>query len=152
MEQPRCHSSKLQVVSASAVECVDKPRHPCGSGKPVGSNGDRRRASHAFPLSFKLSSRTRFIAFATLKCHIPSRGASSSWEPRHNGRQGDFRARPKRAAFGVAGLRYGSGQHKTNHALMSETSAGKPQPKAIPLNIYSVDCERYCLQRTICSC
>jgi hypothetical protein len=43
--------------------------------------------------------------------------------------------RPKRAASGVAGLRYGSGQHKTNHALMSETSAGKPQPKAIPLNI-----------------
>jgi hypothetical protein len=40
-----------------------------------------------------------------------------------------------RAASGVAGLRYGSGQHKTNHALMSETSAGKPQPKAIPLNI-----------------
>jgi hypothetical protein len=32
---------------------------------------------------------------------------------------------PKRAASGVVGLRrYGSGQHKTNHALMSETSAG----------------------------
>src|SRR5437879_6119463 len=44
--------------------------------------------------------------------------------------------RPKRAASGVAGLRYGSGQLKTNHALMSETSAGKPQPEAIPLNIY----------------
>src|ERR1700674_1186621 len=43
--------------------------------------------------------------------------------------------RPKRAASGVAGLRYGSGQRKTNHALMSETSAGKHQPKAIPLNI-----------------
>ena len=43
--------------------------------------------------------------------------------------------RPKRAASGVAGLRYGSGQRKTNHALMSETSAGKPQPEAIPLNI-----------------
>ena len=42
--------------------------------------------------------------------------------------------RPKRAASGVAGLRYGSGQRKTNHALMSETSAGKPQPEAIPLN------------------
>src|SRR6202140_929806 len=41
--------------------------------------------------------------------------------------------RPKRAASGVAGLRYGSGQRKTNHALMSETSAGKPQPEAIPL-------------------
>jgi hypothetical protein len=44
-------------------------------------------------------------------------------------------ARPKRAASGVAGLRYGSGQRKTNHALMWETSAGKPQPEAIPLNI-----------------
>jgi hypothetical protein len=43
--------------------------------------------------------------------------------------------RPKRAASGVAGLRYGSGLRKTNHALMSETSAGKPQPEAIPLNI-----------------
>src|SRR5258706_15323962 len=43
--------------------------------------------------------------------------------------------RPKRAASGVAGLRYGSGQHKTNHALMSETLAGRPQAKAIPLNI-----------------
>ena len=43
--------------------------------------------------------------------------------------------RPKRAASGVAGLRYGSRQRKTNHALMSETSAGKPQPEAIPLNI-----------------
>ena len=43
--------------------------------------------------------------------------------------------RPKRAASGVAGLRYGSGQRKTNHALMSETSAGKPQLEAIPLNI-----------------
>jgi len=43
--------------------------------------------------------------------------------------------RPKRAASGVAGLRYGSGQRKTNHALMSETLAGKPQPEAIPLNI-----------------
>ena len=43
--------------------------------------------------------------------------------------------RPKRAASGVAGLRYGSGQRKTNHALMSETAAGKPQPEAIPLNI-----------------
>ncbi len=32
--------------------------------------------------------------------------------------------RPKRAASGVAGLRYRSGQRKTNHALMSETSAG----------------------------
>jgi len=31
--------------------------------------------------------------------------------------------RPKRAASGVAGLRYGSGQRMTNHALMSETSA-----------------------------
>src|SRR5580704_10928924 len=30
--------------------------------------------------------------------------------------------RPKRAACGVAGLRCGSGQLKTNHALMSETS------------------------------
>src|SRR5712692_324651 len=44
--------------------------------------------------------------------------------------------RPKRAASGVAGLRYGSGQRKTNHALMAETSAGKPQAEAIPLNIY----------------
>jgi len=43
--------------------------------------------------------------------------------------------RPKRAASGVAGLRYGSGQRKTNHALMSETTAGKPQLQAIPLNI-----------------
>ena len=43
--------------------------------------------------------------------------------------------RPKRAASGVAGLRYGSGQRNTNHALMSETSAGRPRPKAIPLNI-----------------
>ena len=43
--------------------------------------------------------------------------------------------RPKRPASGVAGLRYGSGQRMTNHALMSETSAGKPQPEAIPLNI-----------------
>ena len=43
--------------------------------------------------------------------------------------------RPKRAASGVAGLRYGSGQVKSNRALMSETSAGKPQPEAIPLNI-----------------
>ena len=43
--------------------------------------------------------------------------------------------RPERAASGVAGLRYGSGQRKTNHALMSETSAGKPRPEAIPLNI-----------------
>lgn len=42
--------------------------------------------------------------------------------------------RPKRDACGVAGLRYGSDQLKTNHALMSETSAGKPQPEAIPLN------------------
>ena len=146
MEQLRCHSSKPQVVSASAVECADKPRHPC----------DRENlwvamvTAEGHPTPFRCHSNQ--IAFATLKCHIPSRGASSSWEPRHNGRQGDFRARPKRAAFGVAGLRYGSGQHKTNHALMSETSAGKPQPKAIPLNIYSVDCERYCLQRTICSC
>jgi hypothetical protein len=39
------------------------------------------------------------------------------------------------ADSGVAGLRYGSGQRKTNHALMLETSAGKPQPEAIPLNI-----------------
>ena len=31
--------------------------------------------------------------------------------------------RPKRAASGVAGLRYVSGQGKTNHALMSEMSA-----------------------------
>ena len=46
--------------------------------------------------------------------------------------------RPKRAASGVAGLRYGSGQLKTNHALMSETSAGKPRPEAIPLNIMNV--------------
>jgi hypothetical protein len=38
--------------------------------------------------------------------------------------------RPKRAASGVAGLRYGSSQHKTNHALMSETSAGKPRTSA----------------------
>jgi hypothetical protein len=44
--------------------------------------------------------------------------------------------RPERTASGVAGLRYGSGQRKTNHALMLETSAGKPQPKPIPLNIY----------------
>jgi hypothetical protein len=43
--------------------------------------------------------------------------------------------RPKRAASGVASLRYESGQRKTNHVLMSETSAGKPQPEAIPLNI-----------------
>ena len=43
--------------------------------------------------------------------------------------------RPKRAASGVAGLRYGGGQRKTNHALMSETSAGKAQREAIPLNI-----------------
>ena len=42
---------------------------------------------------------------------------------------------PKRAASGVAGLRCESGQRKTNHALMSETSARKPQPEAIPLNI-----------------
>src|SRR6266480_601071 len=28
------------------------------------------------------------------------------------------------------------GQRKTNRALMSETSADKPQPEAIPLNIY----------------
>jgi hypothetical protein len=41
--------------------------------------------------------------------------------------------RPKRAASGVAGLRYGSGERKTNHALMSETSAGKPQPKLFHL-------------------
>jgi len=34
-------------------------------------------------------------------------------------------------------LRYGSGQRKTKHALMSETSVGKPQPEAIPLNILS---------------
>src|SRR5882762_7521912 len=47
--------------------------------------------------------------------------------------------RPKRDASGVAGLRYGSGQRKTNHALMSETSADKPQPEAIPLNIYVHD-------------
>jgi len=43
--------------------------------------------------------------------------------------------RPKRAAFGVAGLRYGSGERKTNHALMSEASAGQPHPEAIPLNM-----------------
>jgi hypothetical protein len=40
--------------------------------------------------------------------------------------------RPKRAASGVAGLRYGSGQRKTNHALMSETSTWKPRPEAVP--------------------
>jgi hypothetical protein len=34
---------------------------------------------------------------------------------------------PKRAACGVAGLRSGSGQRKTNHALMSGTSAGNPK-------------------------
>jgi hypothetical protein len=43
--------------------------------------------------------------------------------------------RPKRAASGVAGLRYGSGQLKRNHALMSETSASKPQRETIPLNM-----------------
>ena len=43
--------------------------------------------------------------------------------------------RSKRAASGGAGLRYESGQGKTNHALMSKTSAGRPQPEAIPLNI-----------------
>jgi hypothetical protein len=41
--------------------------------------------------------------------------------------------RPKRAASGVAGLRYGSGQGKTNHALMSETSAGNLSPKLFHL-------------------
>jgi hypothetical protein len=43
--------------------------------------------------------------------------------------------RPKRAASGVAGLHYGSGQRKTNRALISETSAGNPRPEAIPLNL-----------------
>jgi len=43
--------------------------------------------------------------------------------------------RPKRAASGVAGVRYGSGQRKTNHVLMSETPTGKPRPEAILLNI-----------------
>jgi hypothetical protein len=33
-----------------------------------------------------------------------------------------------------AGLRYGSGRLKTNHALMSKTLAGKPQLESIPLN------------------
>lgn len=35
--------------------------------------------------------------------------------------------RPKRAAS--AGLRCGSGQRKTNHALISEMSTGIPQPE-----------------------
>jgi hypothetical protein len=43
--------------------------------------------------------------------------------------------RPERAASGVGGLRHGSGPAQANHALMSETAAGKPQPEAIPLNI-----------------
>jgi len=41
--------------------------------------------------------------------------------------------RPKRAASGVAGPRYGSGQRKTNHALISEASAGNLSPKLFPL-------------------
>jgi|SRR5258708_7973967 len=43
--------------------------------------------------------------------------------------------RPRRAASGVAGLRYGSGQRNPKHALMAQASASKPQRKAIPLNI-----------------
>jgi hypothetical protein len=43
--------------------------------------------------------------------------------------------RPKRAAYGIAGLRYGSGQRDTAHALMTGASASEPQPEAIPLNI-----------------
>jgi dienelactone hydrolase len=43
--------------------------------------------------------------------------------------------RPKRAAYGVAGLRSGSGQRDARHALMAKALAGKPQPEAIPLNI-----------------
>src|SRR5260370_41860209 len=39
--------------------------------------------------------------------------------------------RPKPAVSGVAGLRYGGGQRKTNHALMSETAAGETQTEEI---------------------
>jgi hypothetical protein len=43
--------------------------------------------------------------------------------------------RPKRSAYGVAGLRSRSGRPNRIHALMTATSASGPQRKAIPLNI-----------------
>jgi len=42
---------------------------------------------------------------------------------------------PKRAAYGVAGLRSRSGQGQARHALMAKPRASKPQPEPIPLNI-----------------
>jgi hypothetical protein len=41
--------------------------------------------------------------------------------------------RPKRAASGVVGLRYGSGQRKTNHALMSKRRRANLSPKLFHL-------------------
>src|SRR5260370_39738676 len=53
--------------------------------------------------------------------------------------------RPKRAASRVAGLRYGTGRRKTNHALISETSTGKPQPQAIPPDLSRRHSSIFCL-------
>jgi hypothetical protein len=51
--------------------------------------------------------------------------ANAAWEivsrPDHS-----LPPQPKRAAYGVAGFRSGSGQQSTNHALMPVTSAGQP--------------------------
>jgi hypothetical protein len=41
--------------------------------------------------------------------------------------------RPKRAAYGVADLRSGSGQRGARHALMSKPLASKPRPKLFHL-------------------
>ncbi len=46
--------------------------------------------------------------------------------------------RPKPAASGVAGLRSGSGQRRTNHALMTEALASEPHPELFHL-IYRYD-------------
>ena len=44
--------------------------------------------------------------------------------------------RPKRAAYGVAGLRSRSGQRDSNHALITQPSPRESTRKPIPLNIY----------------
>ena len=42
---------------------------------------------------------------------------------------------PEHSAYGVAGLRSGSGKRDSKHALMTESAASESARKSIPLNI-----------------
>jgi hypothetical protein len=74
--------------------------------------------------------------FVDLPAHLPSEDQQGTLPALvQNALAVSLELRPKRAAYGVAGLRSGSGQRDSYHALMAQPSASEPTPKPIPLNI-----------------